>query len=41
MAKNKLLFSSNFLRMDFIYDSKLVVFQLGTATFVSYKNASM
>lgn len=37
MAKNKLLFASNLLRMDLIYDSKLVVFQLETATFISYK----
>lgn len=41
MAKKKSLFASNLLRMDFIYESKLVVFKLETATFVSYKNASM
>lgn len=41
MAKNKLLFASNLLRMNFIYDSKLGVFKLETATFVSCKNASM
>lgn len=41
MAKNKSLIASDLLRMEFIYDSKLAVFQLETATFVSSKNASL